>query len=346
MIRTFDIRRPDERLRPLLQDKIDNLTKPKGSLGRLEELALQIGMARQTLTPSLHHPCHVIFAADHGIVEEGVSVSPKEVTWQQTLNFLRGGAGINFLCRQHGFELKIVDAGVDYDFSGVPGVIDRKVRRGTRNFLREAAMTRDELEVCVERGAAMVEDCRRKGCDVIGFGEMGIGNTSPSSVWMHLFTGIPLRQCVGAGSGLDDEGVRHKYDVLRAAVDNYDGDGSTWNVVRYFGGLEMAMAVGAMLRAAELGMIILVDGFIMTNCVLAASRLHPEVLSYAVFAHRGDESGHKLLLDYLQARPLLDLGLRLGEGSGAVCAYPLVDSAVRMINEMDSFAGASVSKYF
>ena len=137
MIRTFDIRRPDERLRPLLQDKIDNLTKPKGSLGRLEELALQIGMARQTLTPSLHHPCHVIFAADHGIVEEGVSVSPKEVTWQQTLNFLRGGAGINFLCRQHGFELKIVDAGVDYDFSGVPGVIDRKVRRGTRNFLRE-----------------------------------------------------------------------------------------------------------------------------------------------------------------------------------------------------------------
>lgn len=346
MIRTFDIRRPDERLRPLLQDKIDNLTKPKGSLGRLEELALQIGMARQTLTPSLHHPCHVIFAADHGIVEEGVSVSPKEVTWQQTLNFLRGGAGINFLCRQHGFELKIVDAGVDYDFSGVPGVIDRKVRRGTRNFLREAAMTRDELEACVERGAAMVEDCRREGCDVIGFGEMGIGNTSPSSVWMHLFTGIPLRQCVGAGSGLDDEGVRHKYDVLRAAVDNYDGDGSTWNVVRYFGGLEMAMAVGAMLRAAELGMIILVDGFIMTNCVLAASRLYPEVLSYAVFAHRGDESGHKLLLDYLQARPLLDLGLRLGEGSGAVCAYPIVDSAVRMINEMDSFAGASVSKYF
>ena len=346
MIRTFDIRRPDERLRPLLQDKIDNLTKPKGSLGRLEELALQIGMARQTLTPSLHHPCHVIFAADHGIVEEGVSVSPKEVTWQQTLNFLRGGAGINFLCRQHGFELKIVDAGVDYDFSGVPGGIDRKVRRGTRNFLREAAMTRDELEACVERGAAIVEDCRREGCDVIGFGEMGIGNTSPSSVWMHLFTGIPLRQCVGAGSGLDDEGVRHKYDVLRAAVDNYDGDGSTWNVVRYFGGLEMAMAVGAMLRAAELGMIILVDGFIMTNCVLAASRLHPEVLSYAVFAHRGDESGHKLLLDYLQARPLLDLGLRLGEGSGAVCAYPIVDSAVRMINEMDSFAGASVSKYF
>ena len=346
MIRTFDIRRPDERLRPLLQDKIDNLTKPKGSLGRLEELALQIGMARQTLTPSLHHPCHVIFAADHGIVEEGVSVSPKEVTWQQTLNFLRGGAGINFLCRQHGFELKIVDAGVDYDFSGVPGVIDRKVRRGTRNFLREAAMTRDELEACVERGAAIVEDCRREGCDVIGFGEMGIGNTSPSSVWMHLFTGIPLRQCVGAGSGLDDEGVRHKYDVLRAAVDNYDGDGSTWNVVRYFGGLEMAMAVGAMLRAAELGMIILVDGFIMTNCVLAASRLHPEVLSYAVFAHRGDESGHNLLLDYLQARPLLDLGLRLGEGSGAVCAYPIVDSAVRMISEMDSFAGASVSKYF
>lgn len=346
MIKTFDIVRPDERLRPLLRDKIDNLTKPKGSLGRLEELALQIGMAQGTLSPSLRRPCHVLFAADHGIEEEGVSLSPREVTWQQVLHFLRGGAGINFLCRQHGFELKVVDAGVDYDFSGVPGLVDMKVRRGTRNFLREAAMTQEELEACVERGAAVVEACYGEGCNVVSFGEMGIGNTSPSSVWMSLFTGMPLRRCVGAGSGLDDKGVGHKYEVLRAAVDRYDGDGSAWDVVRYFGGLEMAMAVGAMLRAAELGMVILVDGFIMTNCALAASRICPEMLSYAVFTHRGDESGHKLLLDYLRVRPLLDLGLRLGEGSGAVCAYPIVDSAVRMINEMDSFAGAGVSKYF
>ena len=346
MIQTFDIKEPDEGLRPALVEKVDNLTKPKGSLGRLEELAVRVGMAQRTLSPSLRRPCHVLFAADHGIEAEGVSVSPREVTWQQTLHFLRGGAGINFLCRQHGFELKVVDAGVDYDFAGVAGLIDLKVRRGSRNFLREAALTREELEACVERGAAVVDGCREEGCEVIAFGEMGVGNTSASSMWMHFLTGIPLRDCVGAGSGLNDRGVAHKLEVLTRAAERYQGDGSAWDVVREFGGLEMAMAVGAMLRAAERGMIVLVDGFIMTCCMLAAERVCPAVRGYAVFGHRGDESGHRRLLDYMGARPLLDLGLRLGEGSGAVCAFPILDSAVRMINEMDSFAGASVSKYF
>ena len=345
-MKTFHIEKPDENLRPSIIDKINNLTKPKGSLGRLEEIALQLALIQQTLTPALHKPQNIIFAADHGIVDEGVSLSPKEVTWQQLSNFLHGGAGVNFLCRQHGFELKIVDAGVDYDLPYEKGIIDMKVRRGTRNYLYEAAMTKEEMKLCIERGAEVVRRCHEEGSNVLSFGEMGIGNTSSSSLWMTYFTGIPLEQCVGAGSGLNQQGIRHKYEVLKRSMENYNGDGSATDIIRYFGGLEMVMAVGAMLQAAELKMLILVDGFIMTNCMLAAMQLCPAVKDYAIFGHCGDESGHKLILEYMQAKPLINLGLRLGEGTGAICAYPLVDSAVRMINEMDNFAHASITKYF
>ena len=345
-MKTFHIEKPDENLRPSIIDKINNLTKPKGSLGRLEEIALQIALIQQTLTPALHKPQNIIFAADHGIVDEGVSLSPKEVTWQQLSNFLHGGAGVNFLCRQHGFELKIVDAGVDYDLPYEKGIIDMKVRRGTRNYLYDAAMTQEEMELCIERGAEVVRRCHEEGSNVLSFGEMGIGNTSSSSLWMTYFTGIPLEQCVGAGSGLNQQGIRHKYEVLKRSMENYNGDGSATDIIRYFGGLEMVMAVGAILQAAELKMLILVDGFIMTNCMLAAMQLCPAVKDYAIFGHCGDESGHKLILEYMQAKPLINLGLRLGEGTGAICAYPLVDSAVRMINEMDNFAHASITKYF
>ena len=345
-MKTFHIEKPDENLRPSIIDKINNLTKPKGSLGRLEEIALQIALIQQPLTPALHKPQNIIFAADHGIVDEGVSLSPKEVTWQQLSNFLHGGAGVNFLCRQHGFELKIVDAGVDYDLPYEKGIIDMKVRRSTRNYLYEAAMTQEEMELCIERGAEVVRRCHEEGSNVLSFGEMGIGNTSSSSLWMTYFTGIPLEQCVGAGSGLNQQGIRHKYEVLKRSMENYNGDGSATDIIRYFGGLEMVMAVGAMLQAVELKMLILVDGFIMTNCMLAAMQLCPAVKDYAIFGHCGDESGHKLILEYMQAKPLINLGLRLGEGTGAICAYPLVDSAVRMINEMDNFAHASITKYF
>ena len=345
-MKTFHIVLPDERIRPALEEKINNLTKPKGSLGTLEDLALQVGMIQQTLSPSLKHPQNIIFCADHGIESEGVSVSPREVTWQQTLHFTQGNGGVNFLCRQHGFELKVVDAGVDYDLPTDRGIIDAKVRKGTRNFLHEAAMTEEEMNLCIERGAAIVRQCHAEGSNVLSFGEMGIANTSASSLWMTCLTGIPLLQCVGAGSGLNNEGIRHKYNVLKQSLDNYSGDGSALNIICYFGGYEMVMAIGAMLQAAELKMVILVDGFIMTNCILAASKLYPEVLAYAVFGHCGDESGHRLVLNALEAKPLLSLELRLGEGTGAICAYPILDSAIRMINEMDSFVGASVTKYF
>lgn len=345
-MKQFTIEKPDEAIRPLLMDKINNLTKPKGALGTLEELALQVGWIQQSLSPVLRLPQNILFAADHGIVEEGVSKSPKEITWQQLSHFLRGGAGVTFFCKQHGFKLKLVDAGVDYDLPYEKGIINMKVRKGTRNYLHEAAMTEEEMELCIERGAQVVRDSYNEGCNIVSFGEMGIANTSSSSLWMHALTGIPLARCVGAGSGLDDEGIRHKYNVLKQSYDNYRGNHSPEDIIRYFGGYEMVMAMGGMLQAAELHMVILVDGFIMTNCMLAASKLYPDVLYYAIYGHQGDEAGHKLVLDALHAKPLLHLGLRLGEGTGAICAYPIVDSAVRMINEMDSFTHASVTKYF
>lgn len=348
----------DYKLKEALQAKIDNLNKPKGSLGRLEELALQIGMIQGTLSPTLHHPCHLLLGADHGIEREGVSVSPREVTWQQMVNFTRGGGGVNMFCQQHGFHLRIVDVGVDHDLTTYPLIHNKKVRaNGTGNFLHEPAMAQREMEQCLRIGKELVEECHAGGCNVISIGEMGIGNTSPSSLWMHLLLGIPLELCVGAGAGLNSTGVAHKLHVLQQCCDRlsatYSGHASHTRttlsphiLMQEVGGLEMNTAVGAMLRASELGMVILVDGFIMSACMLMASQLRPEVMQNAVFCHVGDESGHRLMLEGMGAKPLLSLGLRLGEGTGALCAYPIIESAVRMINEMNNFQNASITKYF
>ena len=346
MVKTFHIEAPNEQIKPLIIDKIDNLTKPKGSLGTLEDIALQVALIQQTLEPELRNPQNILFAADHGILEEGVSPTPREVTWQQVLHYTRGGAGVNVFCEQHGFGLKVVEAGVDYDFQGHPGVIDMKVRRGTRNFLHESAMTMDELELCIERGAQLVRQCIAEGSNVLSFGEMGAGNTSAASIWMHLFTGIPLEKCVGAGSGLNQAGVQHKLEVLQQALNNYKGNGSALEIMAYFGGYELVMAIGAMLQAAESRVLILVDGFLMTACMLAAAQLYPEVTRYAIYGHCGDESGHRLLLDALHAKPLLSLGMRLGEGTGAIVSYPIVESALCMLNGMESFKKTAVTKYF
>jgi len=348
-MKAFDIQAPDQTLREAIQEKIDNLNKPKGSLGRLEELAMQACLIQQTLSPSLVHPCHLLLGGDHGIEREGVSVSPREVTWQQMLNFTRGGGGVNMFCRQHGFDLRIVDVGVDYDLSDVLGILDRKIARGTKNFLHEPAMTEEEFNHAIQIGSDLVDDCIKDGCNILSIGEMGIGNTSPSSIWMHLFCNIPLDQCIGAGAGLSNEGIRHKYEVLSAAVAHYKASPSwgRWEgALPYFGGFEMIAAIGSMLRAAERRLVILVDGFIMTACALAATRLYPASQDYMIFTHCGDESGHRLMLDAMGARPLLHLGLRLGEGTGALCAFPIVDSAVRMMNEMNNFQRANITKYF
>ena len=333
-----------------IQQKIDNLNKPKGALGRLEELAMQVCLIQQTLEPSLAHPCHLLLGGDHGIEREGVSVSPREVTWQQMINFTKGGGGVNMFCRQHGFKLRIVDVGVDYDLSGVEGIIDRKIARGTKNFLYEPAMSEDEFDRAIQIGSDLVDDCVAEGCRVLCIGEMGIGNTSPSSIWMSLFGDIPLKDCIGAGAGLDNDGIRHKYEVLSKALSRHQSSLSPLTShllpLRIFGGFEMIAAIGAMLRAAELHLIILVDGFIMTACALGAIRLYPASQDYMIFTHCGDEAGHQMMLNIVDAKPLLHLGLRLGEGTGALCAFPIIDSAVRMMNEMNNFEGAKITKYF
>ena len=348
-MRTFDIHSVDRSLEPVIQQKIDNLNKPKGSLGRLEELAMQLCLIQQTLEPSLDHPCHLLLGGDHGIEREGVSVSPREVTWQQMLNFTRGGGGVNMFCRQHGFHLRIVDVGVDYDFNNI-AILDRKIARGTKNFLYEPAMTEVEFDRAIQVGSDLVDDCIAEGCMILCIGEMGIGNTSPSSIWMHLFCNIPLNQCIGAGAGLNNEGIRHKYEILSLALHRHGSILYPLSSILYplilFGGFEMIAAIGAMLRAAERHLVILVDGFIMTACALAATRLYPAAQDYMVFTHCGDESGHRLMLDAIGAHPLLHLGLRLGEGTGALCAFPIVDSAVRMMNEMNNFQSAHITKYF
>ena len=345
----FNIKSTEKSLQTAILHKIDNLNKPKGSLGRLEELAMQICLIQQTLEPSLAHPCHLLLGGDHGIEREGVSVSPREVTWQQMINFTHGGGGVNMFCRQHGFKLRIVDVGVDYDLSNIEGVINRKISRGTKNFLYEPAMSEAEFDQAIQIGCDLVDDCIAEGCRILSIGEMGIANTSPSSIWMHLFTGIPLEDCIGAGAGLDTPGIRHKYEVLSNALANYQATThhpTPITHIRHFGGYEMIAAIGAMLKAAEKHLVILIDGFIMTACALAAIQLYPAAKDYMIFTHCGDESGHKRMLDAMGANALLNLGLRLGEGTGALCAYPIVDSAVRMMNEMNNFDNARITKYF
>ena len=377
-MKQFKVIPVDRSMQGAIQEKIDNLNKPKGSLGRLEELAMQVCLIQQTLEPSLAHPCHLLLGGDHGIEREGVSVSPREVTWQQMINFTRGGGGVNMFCRQHGFKLRIVDVGVDYDFfidhspltidhcsapeSAANNVqcsmfngqsiefLDRKIARGTKNFLYEPAMSEEEFDRAIQIGSDLVDDCVAEGCRVLCIGEMGIGNTSPSSIWMSLFGDIPLKDCIGAGAGLDNDGIRHKYEVLSKALSRHQSYllplTSYLLPLRIFGGFEMIAAIGAMLRAAESHLIILVDGFIMTACALGAIMLYPASQDYMIFTHCGDEAGHKMMLDIVDAKPLLRLGLRLGEGTGALCAYPLVDSAVRMMNEMNNFDNAKITKYF
>jgi len=311
---------------------------------------MQICLVQRTLTPSLAHPCHLLLGGDHGIEREKVSVSPREVTWQQMINFTRGGGGVNMFCRQHDFHLRIVDVGVDYDLSAVSGIIDRKIARGTKNFLYEPAMSVEEFDKAIEIGAGLVDDCVEEGCCVLCIGEMGIANTSPSSIWMSLFGDIPLEDCIGAGAGLDAPGIRHKYKVLSQAVSRFTGSSfseeGALGILRYFGGFEMIAAIGAMLRGAEQRLVVLVDGFIMTACALGAIRLYPAAREYMIFTHCGDESGHRRMLNLVDGRPLLSLGLRLGEGTGALCAFPIIDSAVRMMNEMNNFDNAKITKYF
>lgn len=335
--------KPDA-LRKALQEKIDAKTKPLGALGRLEALALQIGLVQQTLTPKLTHPCMLLFAADHGIAREGVSPYPQEVTAQMVQNFVSGGAAINVFCRQHGIAIDVVDAGVNADLSALP-ILHRKIAMGTRSFLKEPAMSATEFEAAMRCGQALVDDKAALGCNVIGFGEMGIGNTSSAALVFSLLAGVPLNDCIGRGTGLDDEGLERKRSLLNRACSAHAVDAkSPQEVLRVFGGFELVMICGAMLRAAEKRMLILVDGFIVTAALVAASRISPGLLDFAICSHLSGEKAHRQMLDYLAMEPLVNLNMRLGEGSGVAVTYPLVQSAVLFLNEMASFESAGVSQ--
>jgi nicotinate-nucleotide--dimethylbenzimidazole phosphoribosyltransferase len=323
-----------------LDAAIDNKTKPPGSLGVLEQLAKQLGLIQQTLTVAIDRPAILVFAGDHGVVAEGISAFPPDVTWQMVENFLADGAAINVFARQNGAALHVVDAGVNHDFGPRAGLIDRKVAHGTRNFALEPAMTAQQCASAMEHGAALAASLPG---NVVGFGEMGIGNTTSAAALMHKLTGIPAAACVGAGTGLSPEGVLRKQRVIEAASERHAGATEPLDVLVTFGGFEIAMMTGAMLQAAALRKTLLIDGFIVTSALLVASRIAPAILDYCVFAHCSDEAGHRRMLEQLGARPLLQLGMRLGEGTGAALALPLLHAAANFMNEMATFASASVS---
>lgn len=325
----------------VLRQKIDSRTKPVGSLGQLEEIAFKIGKIQQTVTPELRNPAILVFAADHGIADEGVSPCPKEITHQMVINFVRGGAGINVFARQHGINLKIIDAGVDYDFPAGSGIIDAKLGRGTHNMLHQPAMSMETCRKAMEKGAEFVRQEFENGCNIIGFGEMGIGNTSPASLLLHHFAGIPLEDCVGRGAGHDDAGVRHKCDVLKRVAKKYN-PGTPLDALATFGGFEIAMICGGVLEAKRLNMVIVADGFITTSAFLTAHEMQPDILENTLFSHSSDEKGHILMLKYLKGDPILHLNLRLGEGTGVALAYPILRSALIFLNEMAGFEDAGV----
>ena len=331
-----------ETLAATLQTKIDQKTKPLGALGQLESLALQIGLIQDSLTPSLTKPCIIIFAGDHGIVESGVSAYPQTVTAQMVANFLAGGAAISVFAQQHQLELLIADAGVNADLASHPRLIDAKIGKGTKNFLTHPAMTTDDCTKALQAGAELVLQQHNYGCNCIGFGEMGIGNTSSAAMLMHCLTSMPLAQCVGRGTGLNDAQLQNKLTVLQQALNQHKGITEPLDILATYGGFEIAMMAGAYLKAAELGMLIMVDGFIAGAALLVACKLYPQVLDYCVFSHVSSEQGHQALLNQFNARPLLTLDLRLGEGSGIALAYPLLQSAVVFLNEMATFDEAGV----
>jgi len=342
-MKTFSIASINNRLKIALQEKIDQKTKPLGALGMLEDIALQIGQIQNTLSPEIKSPSIVVFAGDHGIAKKGeVNPFPQEVTAQMVLNFANKGAAINVLCKTNNIDLHVVDAGVNYAFSAVNGIIDAKIALGTQNYQEQAAMTHEQCAQAINRGAEIIKDIHSKGCNTIGFGEMGIGNTSSAALLMSSYLDIPIEECVGAGTGLNTDGINKKSAILSAVIEKHQVE-SSMEVLRTYGGFEIAMMCGAMLQAAELKMIILIDGFIVTSALLAAKEIDENVLDYCVFAHSSGEQGHQKILNHLNVKPILNIGLRLGEGTGVALSLPILKSAVNFLNEMASFSDANVT---
>ncbi len=327
-----------------LQEKIDFKTKPIGALGTLETIAKQIGEIQNTLNPVISKPTILVFAGDHGVVKNNaVSPYPQEVTQQMVFNFLNGGAAINVFCKQNDINLHIIDAGVNADFENTPGLLHHKIDFGTKDYAAEKAMATKQFELALETGKKIIRKIYSEGTNIVGFGEMGIGNTSSASLLMSYFTNTPIEECVGKGTGLNDEGVVKKAEILRK-VYNLHTVSSAEEALTAFGGFEIVMMCGAMLEAATLQMTLLIDGFIVTSALLAAHAIDKNIIDYCIFAHTSGEQGHEKMLSFLQAKPLLNLCMRLGEGSGAAVAFPIVKSAVTFLNNMATFKSANVSE--
>lgn len=337
-------------LQEQLQHIINTKTKPLGALGQLEEIAMQMGLIQQTTQPIITNPQIVVFAGDHGIASTGfVNPYPQAVTAQMVLNFINGGAAINVFTRQHAIGLTVVDAGVNFNFKDIElnshAFVDAKINYGTRNYLTEDAMTEEEALLAITKGKEIVQKLGKKDCNCIGFGEMGIGNTSSASLIMSTLTAHSIETCIGRGTGVNDQQLSTKIKTLQKVVSKHELNKVSLDPISLLtkiGGFEIAMMTGAFLEAYQKRMAIVVDGFIATASLLVAVQLNKAILQNCIFAHTSGEQGHEKMLQYLQAKPLLNLGMRLGEGTGAALAIPLIQSAVIFLNDMASFESASV----
>ncbi len=326
------------------QSRLDNKTKPLGSLGRLEEFARRIAAISGSPDPDISKKIIFTFAGDHGVTEEGVSLFPREVTPQMVLNFLSGGAGINVLARHVGADVRVVDVGVDYDFADTAGLIRKKVARGTKNFAKGPAMTREEMLAALTVGIELADQCKAEGAGLVGTGEMGIGNSTPSSAIIAAISGKTVAEVTHRGTGIGDEALANKIRVIeRGLTLNKPDPNDPLDVLAKVGGLEIAAIAGLVLGCAANSIPVVIDGFISTAGALIASELHPDVRDYIFAAHQSVEIGHSFMLERIGAEPILDLKFRLGEGTGAALAMTLIEAGVKVLKEMATFEQAGVS---
>ncbi len=340
----FNIQKPDYSIRPEILKKIDNKIKPPGSLGMLEMIAERAALIGSTLNPEVKNPAIILFAADHGVMEEQVSLFPQEVTAQMVRSYLSGKAGVNVFSRLNGVSLKIVDAGIKSDISPIPGLISARISSGTKNFSRQSAMTKEECTRAMIKGAEIVQETCLEGSNTVAFGEMGIGNTTSAAALFAKISGLPAEKCVGPGSGVVNSAYERKLQAVKRGLQLHENKQTPLEILSALGGFEIAMIVGAMLKAAELKILIVIDGFIITSALAAACRFNPLVREYCLFAHLSDERAHELMLDYLGAKPILSLGMRLGEATGAALAIPVISAACAFMREMGSFESEGVAE--
>lgn len=342
MITQWHITPVDYSLQEKILNNINQKTKPLGALGQLEQLALQIALIQKTEKLVITRPLMLVFAGDHGIADEGVSIAPSAVTQQMVLNFLAGGAAINCFCRSNDLPLKVIDAGIKFEITPPPAnLINQRIAAGTNNFSKQSAMTLAQAEQALILGAQLAESEIANGSNLFAFGEMGIANSSSAAAILAALSDAPVASCVGLGTGINPEQLAKKIALVTQAIARFK-DKSPLNIIAEVGGFEIAQICGAMLATAQAGKIIVVDGFIVTAAALLAVQFNSSARDYMIFAHQSEEAGHQLMLSLLKAKPLLNLGLRLGEGTGAALVLPLIKSAICFYNDMATFESAGV----